>query len=469
MAPPPTIEFLPPSSTPNKNNYGRPSAPEPTPTPPTNPAPSSPSSRDRCAQVADATLVTNNANTTTFRLTLGLRVQATVNVESALEQLQSALQTTVAPLLTNCQTYDNDASAEAQRQQQQRRRRQQESSSAAALSGVDNVVFGPRSALDFGTLRVVGIAICRKRKIVSLPLPTTSLTLTTLTLLLHCTVDCQETFSNSLCLNSGGRVTAYGPVDSQAFGNALKSTLASADLNVTDLQEVTSVTPKVASSDTAPVPEGQGTNDDDQNGGGAPPAIVQPPGNVGPGDGKISAGAAVGIALAALLLLLIALFAVRRRRRRNYYDRRDALKLAQLTEDEDDVGGASSGADAVSPSLPASRKVHVLGEDDSLLSGNNNRGGSVRIRGRGFDDDTATLPTIEPVTAVALATDVLDDPRAVELVHDHYCATPNCDICELRKHKYGVRFVATATATPIPPSLPHDARRSYTADDTVLL
>jgi hypothetical protein len=195
------------------------------------------------------------------------------------------------------------------------------------------------------------------------------------------------------------------------------------------------------------VPEGSGgqsTGNGTQGGGGGDAIISEPESNVSPTDGAVSAGAAVGIALAALVVLLGALFAYRSRRRSSY-DRRDAtLKLAAHTEDEDDLilggGGAAEGEvpgyrdDEDEDRIPGTRKVHVLDEDDSLMA--------------------ASLNT---------STNFYRD-RDVEVigpVHIPYDQTTD--------RNSAIKFVASAVATPIPPSIPPDARRTYVADDTVML
>jgi NAD(P)H-hydrate repair Nnr-like enzyme with NAD(P)H-hydrate dehydratase domain len=92
----------------------------------------------RCGQVAAGTLVTNSTNSQTYRLEMTAAVRATADIETLLVDMQKALQRQVAPNLTNCVAYD-DKEAEERRQLQQGQR-------------VENVVFGPRSAGEFGTL-----------------------------------------------------------------------------------------------------------------------------------------------------------------------------------------------------------------------------------------------------------------------------------------------------------------------------
>lgn len=260
-----------------------------------------------------------------------------------------------------------------------------------------------------------------------------------------------------MCLNTAGKVTAYSSSEiPDSFLGELLSAVESTQLeNVTGLREVTDVSAQQVSG-VDPVPEGSGAGDTNNNrtqdGDGGSSVIEEPKSSVGPNDGAVSAGAAVGIALAALVLVLCALFVYRSRRRsQGYYDRKDAaLKLAAHTEDEDDLFlvERSGGEDNINirsgqmlgndqdydDRLPGTRKVHVLGEDDSLMSGSHHAS---------FYRD-----------------------RAVEIRPVHVPYDEATD-----KHSTGaIQFVATAVATPVsPPSIPSDARRSYVHDDTVML
>lgn len=208
--------------------------------------------------------------------------------------------------------------------------------------------------------------------------------------------------------------------------------MQSADFSdVEGLQEVSTVTAKAGGD---PVAEGSGIgNEDDRTDGGGDSVIEEPKSNVSPTDGAISAGAAVGIALAALVVLLCAMFAYRGRRRRGY-DRRDAaLKLAN-TEDEDDLifpsGGEGSVPDDEDDRIPGTRKVHVLDEDDSLVTANH-----------------------------SLYRDRNVEIRPVRVPYD-----------ESNDQHSSIKFVATAGARVRPsPTIPPDASRTYAADDTVLL
>jgi hypothetical protein len=251
-------------------------------------------------------------------------------------------------------------------------------------------------------------------------------------------VTCQGgSSSDSICLNTAGRVTAYGSNVPATFSDELLSAVQAA--NFSDVDGLQGVTTVAAKSGGDPVAEGSGLeNDDDRtDGGGGDAVIEEPKSNVSPTDGAISAGGAVGIALAALVVLLCAMFAIRNRRRRGY-DRRDAaLKLATHTEDEDDLvfGGGASGGEGSVPDdeddrIPGTRKVHVLGEEDSLVTASHSvyRDRNVEI-------------------------------RPVRVPYD-----------EANDRHSSIKFVATAGARVGPaPSIPPDASRTYVADDTVLL
>jgi hypothetical protein len=249
-------------------------------------------------------------------------------------------------------------------------------------------------------------------------------------------VTCQDqSSSDSICLNTAGRVTAYGSSIPDTFSDDLIAAAQAADFSgdVDGLQQVSTVTAKAGGD---PVAEGSGIgNTDDRTGGGGDAVISEPKSNVSPTDGAISAGAAVGIALAALVVLLCAMFALRNGRRRGY-DRRDAaLKLATNTEDEDDLvfGGDGSGGEGSVPDdeddrIPGTRKVHVLGEEDSLVTASHSvyRDRNVEI-------------------------------RPVRVPYD-----------ESNDRHSSIKFVATAGAR-VGPTIPPDASRTYAADDTVLL
>jgi hypothetical protein len=100
---------------------------------------------ERCAAVADGTLVTGSSISQTYRLVIGVVVEATADVETVLGEMQSALQQQVAPNLADCGTYASSTTSSGRR-----RNLQQD-------GAVQNVVFGPRSAKDFGTSAVVAV------------------------------------------------------------------------------------------------------------------------------------------------------------------------------------------------------------------------------------------------------------------------------------------------------------------------
>lgn len=190
-----------------------------------------------------------------------------------------------------------------------------------------------------------------------------------------------------------------------------------------------------------PVPEGTG-NLSPQN---VPAAANQAPrGNIQPDDGRLTAAAGVGIAIAVVAVIVCALFTVRRQRRSMDPTTLESMKPIH-TMDEDDQD------DDVDATVPvSSRKAHILGEEDSLLSG---EGGST-IRSR------------------SLAVGDADDDRHRSSSADvHKCSSATCEICE-RNRQSGVNFIPSSTVL-LPPSrqvgMPRDATRGYVADDTVML
>jgi len=217
------------------------------------------------------------------------------------------------------------------------------------------------------------------------------------------------------CLKVKGLVSAYGNVP-DGFAKRLEQALLRMNLPEGIAQLVGAL---ISSSDQPAVGEGSGSP--------GVAAVQGPQNRVAPDDGRLSAGAAVGIAFAALAVVLLAVFAVRRKRRQS--SSRD-IKPVLTVDDEDDALMAYSD-------MQEEPKVHVLGEEDSLML---SQGEAVEVM--------SVMQT--------------DAARQHE-----YCSSPSCDICEQRRQSGGVQFVETATA--LPESLPPDATRSYVADDTVTL
>jgi len=186
---------------------------------------------------------------------------------------------------------------------------------------------------------------------------------------------------------------------------------------------------------------------------------------VGPNDGQISAGAAVGIAVAAVAVLLCALFAASRRRRRRG-GTEDELKQIHspftMDEDEDDVGDVDTYV--LETTVPSRRMVHVMGEDDSLLTDQDRPDDEVRGASSIMSGPMMAMRE-EDYTDGAGSTTHRDDGHD----RDHRCSSPNCRTCEERRQG-GITFVRTYASPPAhPEGVPQDAIRDYVADDTVFL
>lgn len=221
-------------------------------------------------------------------------------------------------------------------------------------------------------------------------------------------------------VDTTGDVTVYG--NSAGFEDAVCDDIKNHSFDIDGLVGVSSCSVTEAEDDGA-LAEGAGLVSATSN--------QKPRGNISPDDGKITAAAGVGIAIAATAILLCALFTVRHRRRGPMGA--DELKPIQTSDDDDANTEASPG-----------RLVYVLGEDDSLVAG------------RGFDGED------KPVLSSPRMSDVPSDTVG----HVHLCASATCEACEKRRQS-GVQFVQSNTV--LPPGVPADASREYVADDTVVL
>lgn len=155
------------------------------------------------------------------------------------------------------------------------------------------------------------------------------------------------------------------------------------------------------------------------------------------GDEDDDAGMIIGATAGALALLLLLMFLAKRNRKDD-----EVSHLKFVNDDETFVQEFESktGNDG--------RRVHVIGETDSVMSG---------WTGYSMDDEYSQ-----------------DSDRSGRLGHTkgdvHMCSSATCEVCE-RKRQMGVTFVKTATppAPSRPESLPSDASREYVAEDVVAL
>jgi len=157
-----------------------------------------------------------------------------------------------------------------------------------------------------------------------------------------------------------------------------------------------------------------------------------------------AAGTYVGVTAAALALFLLLMFLAKRNRDS------DEVSHLKFVDDEDTYVNEFDGKNADSDSDADGRRVHVVGESDSVMSGWT--GYSV--------DDTCTLAS--------------DSDQSGKLGHTmgdvHICSSATCELCE-RRRQMGVTFVKTSSP-PMPerPALvPRDATREYVAEDVVAL
>jgi len=163
-------------------------------------------------------------------------------------------------------------------------------------------------------------------------------------------------------------------------------------------------------------------------------------------DGNTSnAGTIVGATAAGLALLLFLLLWAKRNKDS------DEVSHLKFVEDDDtfvnEIEGKNGGLD--SDSDTEGRRVHVVGESDSVMSG---------WTGYSVDDDSVCPEADQSGKLGHTMGDV------------HMCSSATCEICE-RRRQMGVTFVKTS-APPMPerpPSVPSNATRDYVAEDVVAL
>ena len=157
-------------------------------------------------------------------------------------------------------------------------------------------------------------------------------------------------------------------------------------------------------------------------------------------DDDVSAGVWVGVAAGCLAVVLLLLLLVRRRQAS------DEVSHLKLEEDEDDETYLKDLASADSSLKDyQTRNVHVVGEENSIVSG-----------------WTGYTPE-----------DPAESSGKLDHAHGdvHVCASATCEVCEQRRRQ-GLQFVptaGTATAGAGASLLPSDASRDYVAEDTVEL
>ncbi|GKZ01531.1 hypothetical protein MPSEU_001103700 [Mayamaea pseudoterrestris] len=422
---------------------GRPSA-SPTSRPTATP-------KTACDKVADETFVSSSASSssTTFDLQLGLAVSSTASVEQVLDELRLALQTQVAPTLTNCSDAASDENSDRNNSNGRRRLRYLQNTDSQEEATIVNVVFGSLQVDEFNECSEFGIASDGK----------------------------------TVCVTTRSRVTAYydnSVGNLSGFPNSLETAIMSANLDVQGNDVVSSLATKSVYG-TPPVQEGGGdssndddldnnddasgrdddTNDDDGTSG------IQGPSNVEPGAGGISAGAAVAVTLSVLVVVLASVFAANRRGRRFRED--NSLLKAANTDDEEDESMLHSSSAYSSTPYQQKRMAHVVGEDDSILTSDySNNGDGVEVQpvyaasrvknnnrlDRTFDEDFMNEDeNIE-----------VDSQDRIQHADHHWCSSPHCESCELKRQR-GVTFIPTNPQRAS--DIPRNARRTYNLHDTV--
>jgi hypothetical protein len=167
-------------------------------------------------------------------------------------------------------------------------------------------------------------------------------------------------------------------------------------------------------------------------------------------DRSVNPGAFVAAAVAALTLMLVAVFVAKRQRDRST----DSIsKHREFHDDEDndsDLGNETDDNTAVTPipamtpqsPPPQQRLAYIVGDDESWNTGRSSAMG-------------------QEILASSALTELLQHGPHVT------CSSPNCEVCEL-KRQMGTKFVASSAAMDSPPREELPPRR-YEAEDTVSL
>lgn len=172
-------------------------------------------------------------------------------------------------------------------------------------------------------------------------------------------------------------------------------------------------------------------------------AVSQAVGDNNDAGSATGAGTIVGATAGALALMLLLLLWAKRNRDS------DEVSHLKFVEDDETFVNEFEGKNAESDSDSENRRVHVVGESDSVMSG---------WTGYSVDEDSICS----------------DADRSGKLGHRmgdvHICSSATCETCE-RRRQMGVTFVKTS-APPMPErpaSVPQDATREYVAEDVVAL
>ena len=162
-------------------------------------------------------------------------------------------------------------------------------------------------------------------------------------------------------------------------------------------------------------------------------------------DDNVGAGTIVGATAGGLAALLLLLFLAKRKR-----DGSDEVSHLKFVDDDETYVNEFEGKPGDSDSDASNRRVHVVGESDSVMSG---------WTGYSVDEDSLSEG---------------DGDRSGKLGHHmgdvHMCSSATCEICEKRR-QMGVTFVKTSSP-PMPerpPLVPRNATREYVAEDVVAL
>ena len=157
---------------------------------------------------------------------------------------------------------------------------------------------------------------------------------------------------------------------------------------------------------------------------------------------SLSAGGGVGIAVAALALLLGATYYGHRQLKRRRNDE-DVYKHRQFTYEDDDSFTA-----IVTGAHPMGAQVVQVIDDSHVYAAS---------------DDEIEVKALKAEELDLAAIEESED----EISQHEWCASPNCERCELARQS-GVQFIGAGQRfSPRVASVPRNARRPYIADDTV--
>lgn len=157
---------------------------------------------------------------------------------------------------------------------------------------------------------------------------------------------------------------------------------------------------------------------------------------------SLSAGGGVGIAVAALALLLGATYYGHRQLKRRRNDE-DVYKHRQFTYEDDDSFTA-----IVTGAHPMGAQVVQVIDDSHVYAAS---------------DDEIEVKALKAEELDLAAIEESED----EISQHEWCASPNCERCELARQS-GVQFIGAGQRfSPRVASVLRNARRPYIADDTV--